>query len=372
MVGPLLSVRNLVRRYGGRTVLDVDSLELEPGEVLAVVGPNGAGKSTLFRLLLLLEPADAGTIRLVGSVVRPGDASARTRIAGVFQRPILFAGTVRSNIAYAARSTPGTRSARARRVREALAWFELTALADVPVHALSGGEAQRVALARALVLEPDVLCLDEPTANLDVTIRRQFRRDLERVAREHARGIILITHDPADAFGLADRIVVLHHGRVVQTAVPAEILLRPGSPFVAELSGAELLLHGVVESIDDALCSVRIAPDVLLWATASAHAPPVAGRPAVVAYRPEAIVLVPPGEPAETSAINRIPVRIDAAVPAGALTRVLLTCLAEGGPSLSALLTRRSMAALRFGLGSPAVAQLKATALHAWRREFLT
>lgn len=369
MVDLLLSAHQLVRKYAGRTVVDVEALELNRGEVLAVVGPNGAGKSTLFRLLLLLERPDSGTIRLLGQIVQAGDDSVRTRLAGVFQRPVLFAGTVRSNIAYAARHRADSRADRDRRVADALDWLGLEPLADAPVHGLSGGEAQRVALARALVLEPDVLLLDEPTASLDVSIRRRFRRDLERVARQHARGIILITHDATDAFGLADRIVVLDHGRVVQSGTPEEIVLRPNSPFIAELSGAELLLSGEVESVTDDLCSIRVGPELLLWATASDLAKPVTGQPAVVAYRPEDIVLSPPDHVAETSASNRIAVRIEAVVSAGAMTRVLLTSTVDERTALTALLTRRSMAALGFGPGSAALALMKATALHAWRRE---
>jgi molybdopterin-binding protein len=364
---PLLSAERLVRSHGGRTVLDVDRIELRGGEVLAVVGPNGAGKSTLFRLLLLLERPDSGTIRVRGEVVRAGGPRPAARLAGVFQRPILFTGAVADNVGFGLRAQGVPRHERETRVAEALRWLELEPLAAAPVHGLSGGEAQRVALARALVLEPDVLLLDEPTASLDVSARRRFRRDLEQVARQHASGIILITHDAGEALGLADRIVVLHHGRVVQDASPEQIVLQPGTPFVAELTGAELLLHGTVTHREDGLCRVALGRAIELWAATAEAAEPAVGGEAVIAYRPEDVFLAI-DEVAETSAANRVDVTVEAIVPAGALVRVLLHVAGAPGVVLTALLTRRSAEALHLVRGTHAVAHLKATALHAWGR----
>jgi tungstate transport system ATP-binding protein len=369
VVSALLTAERLQRRYGARLVVDVASLELNAGEVLAVVGPNGAGKSTLFRLLLLIERPDAGTIRLAGAACGVADVRARGRLAGVFQRPILFDGTVRDNVAYGLRASRVDRQQRARRVAAALGWLELDGLADAPVHTLSGGEAQRVALARALALEPDVLLLDEPTANLDVTIRRRFRQDVERVARQHARGIILITHDAGEAFGLADRIAVMDGGRMVQSGTPEEIMLRPGTPFVAELTGAELLLHGTVRTLEDGLCAVDVAPGVALWAASAAGAVLAVGARAVVAYRPEDVTLSPAEQTAETSAANVLRLQIDAVVPAGALVRVRLRAAATPALSLTALVTRRSMESLGLAPGAAVTARLKASALHAWGRD---
>ncbi|HEX6306952.1 MAG TPA: ABC transporter ATP-binding protein [Longimicrobiales bacterium] len=364
---PVLEASDVVRRYGSRTVLELRHLHVHRGEVLAIVGPNGAGKSTLFRILLLLERPDAGTVRLDGTDMRHRDARARGRIAGVFQRPVLFNGTVRDNVSFGLRATGMTRPRRRERVDAALGWLGLSPLADAPVHALSGGEAQRVALARALVLEPDVLLLDEPTSSLDVTVRRRFRQDLERVVRQRAGGVILITHDATEALGLADRIAVMQDGRIVQLATPEDIVLRPGSPFVAELTGAELLLHGFVETVDDGLAAVRLAPGVTVWAAVAADSTLHAGEHAVVAYRPEDIILATGHVEADTSAVNRMPCVVDAIVPAGALVRVRLR--AAGDIVMAALLTRRSLELLGLASGSAVTAHIKATALHAWVRD---
>jgi putative spermidine/putrescine transport system ATP-binding protein len=362
MVGALLDAHGLVRRYAGRAVVDVAALEVRRGEVLSIVGPNGAGKSTLFRLLLLLEQPDAGVIRMNGA---PADAASRRRLAGVFQRPILFTGTVADNVGYGLRARRVPRQERRQRVHDALAALDMTEYAGSPVQLLSGGEAQRVALARALVLRPDVLLLDEPTASLDVGIRRRFRQDLDRAGRELAGAVVLVTHDGAEAFGLADRVAVMHHGRIVQDGTPSDVMTRPASAFVAELSGAELLLHGVVEGRDDDLVAVRIAGQLLLWAAAG-DAGLAAGDRAAVAYRPEDVLLSPADDVTPTSAVNRVAVTVRSLVGSGGLVRVLLHATPPADVQFAALLTRRSVAALQLGPGTAATAHLKASALHAW------
>lgn len=364
---PLLAADNIVRRYGARTILDGASVSVQSGEVLAIVGPNGAGKSTLFRTLLLLERPDAGAVRLGGAIMRYRDRRARGRIAGVFQRPLLFSGTVMDNVVFGLRATGVSARERLDRATAALRWLDLDELGARQSITLSGGEAQRVALARALVLRPEVLLLDEPTASLDVGARRQFRLDLERVARHRAGGVILITHDANEAFGLADRIAVMHDGRVVQVATPDEVMLRPATPFIAELTGAELLLHGRVDRIDDGLVAVRISPDAVLWSAAARDAAPAAGMPCVVAYRPEDVILAAGGAVQEMSAVNRLPATVQTVVPAGALMRVRIRTADD--IILTALLTRRSVDSMDLSPGTAVTAHIKAAALHAWERD---
>jgi molybdopterin-binding protein len=357
---PLLEADRLVRRYGTRTVVAEASLEVHRGELLSIVGANGAGKSTLFRLLLLLEAADAGTVRIGG---RAADATSRRRLAGVFQRPVLFTGTAGDNVSYGLRM----RGARARDARgpalEALEALGIGHLADTSVHTLSGGEAQRVALARALAPQPDVLLLDEPTANLDVSIRRRFRHDLERAVRSRVGAVILISHDPAEAFGLADRVAVMHDGRIVQQGPASDVMLRPATPFVAELAGAELLLHGRVEQRDEEMVGVRVG-SLLLWAQCAE--PLAAGARAVVAYRPEDITLMAVAESVQTSAVNRVAVKVVRIADTGALSRVVLQSADAPGVVFTALLTRRSAESLGLRPDAVATAHMKAAALHAW------
>lgn len=361
---PLLAAEGIVRRYGSRVVLDGVGLAVREGEVLAVLGPNGAGKSTLFRVLLTLERPDQGRVRVGGVTVGPGHPAAR-RLAGVFQRPLLFSGSVAHNAAYGLRVRGVPRSERMPRVDEVLRRLGLEALRDATVQTLSGGEAQRVALARALVTRPDVLLLDEPTASLDVVVRRRFRHELEGLLRTGARAAVLITHDAADAFALADRVVVLEAGRVVQSGTPEEIVSAPLTAFVAELTGAELLLDGTVESREDALLFVRLGRGGRLLAAADPSDPaiPAPGERVHVAYRPEDIVLVPADAGEASSARNRFSLVVGMVAPAGGLVRVRL----EGEVRLSALLTRRSAEELGVSPGRPVAALVKATALRAYR-----
>lgn len=360
----LLRAEGLRRCYGVRTVVDIDELEVGAGEVVAVLGPNGAGKSTLFRLLLLLERADAGRILLGGREVGTNDPEARRRLTGVFQRPYLFGGGVADNVEYGLRIRGWRRRARQERVAEVLALVGLEGRARDPVHTLSGGEAQRVALARALAPRPDLLLLDEPTSSLDVEVRRGFRDDLLRLARSERQSVLLITHDPAEAFQLADRVAVLQAGRIVQCAPPEVLVFEPGTPFVAALTGAEFLLNGVVVEQDERLLGVRVAglATTLSAVLAVDEVGIEVGMPVRLAYRPEDVTLGTPADGAMVSARNRLMLRVAHLSPAGGLVRVRL----EGELTLNALVTRPAAEALGLAVGSQVVAYLKATALRAF------
>jgi len=358
---PLLRADRVSRAYGARQALRDVSLDLQRNRVLAVLGPNGAGKSTLFRILLLIEDADRGRVLLDGREVGPQDTDARRRIAGVFQRPWLFRGTVRANAAYGLRARGMSRREVGDAVAPVLDALGLEQLADRPVDSLSGGEAQRVALARALVLQPDVLLLDEPTANLDVTAQRRFREDLEHLVRAHARAAIVVTHDAAEAFALADHVAVLEGGTITQAATPAELVAAPATSFIAAFTGAELLLDGIIDAGGgEGLLRVRMAGGATLSGRiAEGYGQPAAAARVHVAYRPEDITLGPSDEEASTSAVNRLPVVVHSIVPTGGLVRVRLA----GSAPLTAVLTRGSAEALGLAPGIPATAYLKATAL---------
>jgi len=250
MTGAGLDVRAQVRV--GTFDLDA-AIAVEPGELLVLVGPNGAGKSTLLRAVMGLRAVDGGRITLAGETLDDPEADVfvparRRAIGAVFQDRLLFEHLdVVENVAFGLRSR-GTPRRAAREI--AMQWLErfgLTALARSRPAQLSGGESQRVALARALAVEPRLLVLDEPFVGLDATTRVDVRREL----RHHLAGVaaprVLVTHDPIEALGLADRIVVLESGRVTQTGTPAEVAARPRSAYVADLLGVNLL-HGTLRA----------------------------------------------------------------------------------------------------------------------------
>ncbi len=234
--------------------LDLGTLELDvhlaaaDGEVLAVLGPNGAGKTTLLRALAGLTPIDRGRIDIDGRTF--DDPSTGTMVppegrpgAMVFQDHLLFGHlSVLANVAFGLRSR-GVDKADAE--RQAADWLTRVGLGDLGgsrPRQLSGGQAQRVALARALATSPRLLLLDEPLSALDVTTRGSVRHELRHHLRQFAGSCVMVTHDPLDAAVIADRLVVIEAGRVVQEGTLAEITDRPRSSYVADLLGINLLV----------------------------------------------------------------------------------------------------------------------------------
>jgi molybdate transport system ATP-binding protein len=233
------------RRVGG---LHLDfSLSTDGAETIAILGPNGSGKTTTFRCLAGLLAIDDGMIELDGE---PLDDSARSvfvqperrRVAVVFQDYLLFPSlSARENIAFGLRAR-GVSKAEAR--ARADDWLDRIGLSDHAAHRpreLSGGQAQRVALARALATEPRLLLLDEPLAALDAGTRSEMRRDLRRHLATFEGVRLLVTHDPVDAYALADRVVILEAGQVVQSGSLSDVSARPRSRYIADLVGVNLL-----------------------------------------------------------------------------------------------------------------------------------
>ena len=249
-----MSLAAEIRLQLGTLDLDVE-LDVEAGELVALLGPNGAGKSTVLRCMAGLTAVDHGRITIDGTVVddpttgvfvEPDERS----VGLVFQDYALFDHlSVLENVAFGlrARRTPKVQ-ARDR----ARAWLERVGLAeyaDGRPRSLSGGQAQRAALARALVTDPRLLLLDEPLAALDAGTRATVRRDLRRHLETFAGMCILVTHDPVDAFALADRVAIVDAGRIVQSGPLADVTARPRSRYVADLVGVNLVTGVVTDGV---------------------------------------------------------------------------------------------------------------------------
>jgi tungstate transport system ATP-binding protein len=233
--GALAAVRDLSVRREGRAILEVPALTIFRGETLSVIGPNGAGKSTLVAALALLERPASGELWFDGRRVdwRRDSLAVRRRLAMVFQEPLLFDTSVFENVAAGLRLRgvpPWELQARVMRWLERLGIVHLT---DRQARTLSGGEAKRTSLARALVLEPELLLLDEPFSALDAPTRESVLLDVVPLLRQRAITTVLVTHDPAEAFALGDRVAVLLDGRVAQIDTPSELVHRPSSEAVA-------------------------------------------------------------------------------------------------------------------------------------------
>ena len=286
--GGALVVDGSVRR--GDFTLDLH-LRVEPGEVLGVLGPNGAGKTTLLRTLAGLEALSDGTIGLGDLVL--DDASRdtfvppeRRPVGLVFQSYRLFPHLdVLDNIAFASRSRGASRRASRAVAAPWLERLELTGLATRRPGQISGGQAQRVALARALAAEPGLLLLDEPLAALDARTRLTVRAELRRHLSQFAGPVLVVTHDPLEAMVMADRLLVLEHGRVVQQGSPAHVAARPATEYVARLVGLNLYAGrlGVPAG------TVALDGGGSLAATVTTGLRP--GDPVLVGLRPSAVTL---------------------------------------------------------------------------------
>jgi len=346
-----LSARVVVRR--GALALDV-AVEVADGEVLAVLGPNGAGKSTLLRVLAGLLPPDGGSVVLDGQETWDGDrhVPAHRRALGmVFQDHLLFPHlSITDNVAFGLR-TRGIRKAESRGTAQAwLARVGLDGLGDRRPGQLSGGQAQRAALARALVGEPRILLLDEPLSALDARTRLTVRAELRRHLAEFAGSTVLVTHDPVDAMALADRVVVVEDGRVVQEGTPAEVSRHPRTDYVARLVGLSLL-PGTGEG-----------STVRLDSGGTVAVGEAADGPVFAAIRPESVALYlvrPEGSPR-----NVWPATLVGATPHGAIVR----CELDGEVPLIADVTETAFAELRLAPGARVWATVKASEVAVYTR----
>ncbi|MFZ5918075.1 MAG: phosphate ABC transporter ATP-binding protein [Chloroflexota bacterium] len=235
-------LQNVSKTYEGRRVLQVEHLKVERGEVLALVGPSGAGKSTLLRLLNFLEPPSSGRIRFLDvefGASQPMPLPYRRRVTTVFQRPILLNRSVQANVGYGL-GLRGRRDADGE-IESALEQVGLAGLARQRARTLSGGEAQRVALARAIVLRPDVLLLDEPTANLDPYNVGLIEEIVTRLNRERGTTLVLVTHNVFQARRLARRVALMLEGQIVEVGDIEAFFESPQDPRTAAFVRGEMV-----------------------------------------------------------------------------------------------------------------------------------
>lgn len=337
------------------------ALRIEPGEVVALVGPNGAGKSTVLRTLAGLLRLDRGRVEVGDEVVSDPTRDLhrephQRRIGVVFQDYLLFPHlTVLENVAFGPRAQGLTRLVAYQRARGWLDRMGVADLAGARPHAISGGQAQRVALARALATEPDLLLLDEPLAALDARTRLLIRSELRRHLVEFAGAVLVVTHDPVDAAVLADRLVVLEEGRVVQEGTPREVARRPRTDYVARLVGLNLLVGRGVER--------RVHLPGGGWVEVTS---PIRG-PVYVAFRPAAVSLFvtrPDGSPR-----NVWPGRVASLEPQGEGVRVEVADVPDPASSVLAEVTARAVADLDLRPGRDVWVAVKASEIEVYPAE---
>jgi putative spermidine/putrescine transport system ATP-binding protein len=235
--GARVSLQNLSRHFGQTRALDGLTLEIEPGELVALLGPSGCGKTTALRILAGFEIADSGSVTVNGRDVSHIPPAKRD-MGMVFQSYSLFPNmSALDNVAFGLRMRKTAAAARRARAGELLDLVGLADQAQQYPHQLSGGQQQRVALARALAIEPSVLLLDEPLSALDAKVRLQLREQIRALQQRLHTTTLFVTHDQEEALSMADRVGVMRSGRLEQLATPHELYARPATAFVAEFVG---------------------------------------------------------------------------------------------------------------------------------------
>ena len=358
----IIEVAGLTHSYGEQKILQDLNLSIGKGEVFALIGPTGAGKTTLLRIINLLEIPGAGEIYFDGQrIPRSGKQrlEIRRRMSFIHQKPQVFNLNVYDNVACGLRWRGEKKNRIAEKVGHILEMVGLEGYDNRNARTLSGGEAQRVALARSLVLEPEVLLLDEPTANLDPISTDKIEQLISRVAGQRDITMIMATHDMSQGQQLAGRIGVLLHGRLAQTGNATDIFHSPQNEDVAHFIGMENVIEGVISESGEGIVLVNTG-DGAIQAVSSY---PV-GKEVYACIRPEDITLLIADsyqqKAIRSSARNSFQAKVTRVTTLGPLSRVEIDC----GFRLVALVTKISAEELDLQAGRPVYAAFKATGVH--------
>ncbi|MHB1042414.1 MAG: ABC transporter ATP-binding protein [Eubacteriales bacterium] len=299
----IIEGKDLVLTRGRHRILDVGHFFLARGETVALIGPNGAGKSTLMQVLMFLQRPSGGDLFFNGERVGPKDLiKYRRRMAMVFQEPLLLDTTVYNNIASGLKIRGLPREKASERVGEWIKKLGIEHIAGRSVRYLSGGESQRVSLARALALEPEVLFLDEPFSALDAPARAALIDELAEILRDTRISSVFATHDYREIPFLADRVVVLEKGGIIQEAPPREIMTRPANLTAASLVGVENVVPGRVAGRENGKVLVQAGTHVIA-ASRGDFAP---GEEVYLLLRPEDVkIIAGEGQPANRQSGRR-------------------------------------------------------------------
>lgn len=357
----ILEASNLTVRRGGVEVLSVPRFTLAQGESVALIGPNGAGKSTmLLSLATLLQPA-TGEILFHGRRVTAsgGDTTYRRQIAMVFQESLLFDTTVYDNVAAGLKIRGVAADEIKQRVGECMERFRIDHLAGRSARRLSGGEVRRTSLARAFASRPEVVLLDEPFTALDPPTRRQLMDDLAQVLRDSGAAAVIATHDQMEALRLADRMLVMQGGRIVQSGTTSEVTANPVNDFAAAFVGMENVFSGRVLSSGEGILVLDVAGRHLEMIGSGTP-----GERVVLCAHPEHVVVTTVDPHHRSSARNVFSGTVTRIVPLGAVSKIYLDC----GFSLVASVTAHAVSDLALEVGSAVYASFKATSVHLFRK----
>jgi len=351
---PLIEVQGLCKEYSGKQVLKDINFRVPGGEIFVLVGPNGAGKTTLLRILDLLEDATSGKILFEGTSINnllaKDKVALRRRISMVFQQTVLFNMSVFDNLAYGLKVRGENGKGIEQKVSVALELVQLRSFEQKNALALSGGEAQRVALAQALVTEPELLLLDEPTANLDPRNVSIVEEALSRANRERKTTIVMATHNMFQAENLAHRVAALNEGRIERIGTFQEIFGRP-SKFLVDFARLENVFSGVSKVTGEGTSLVDVGDGVQIETAFEKT-----GNTTVF-VRPEDIILSL--NPIVSSARNSFEGRIVEISDLGAIVRLKV----KAGRDFTVQITKRSFNDMQLNIDSKVFLAFKASSI---------
>jgi tungstate transport system ATP-binding protein len=355
----MIRITALTRQVGEQKILDEIDLEIRRGEIFTLIGPSGSGKTTLLRLIDLLDRPTLGKILFDGQDTAGTEQerlSIRRRMGMVFQKPAVLNVTVGENVAFGLKFRGTDRTQIPKRVTSALELVGLSGFEERRAITLSGGEMQRVAIARAMVTDPEVLLLDEPTANLDPVSSEIIEDLLIKINNDLHTTIILATHDMVQGQRLAHRMGVIMDGRLAQVGTLHDIFYQPKGKKVARFVGIDTILNGVVQSNERGLATIALDN-----ASFEVVTPCPMGKTVALYIRPEEVTIsIPESEIRKTSARNQLVGTITKLVSLGPFIRVTVDC----GTPITALITTRSCGELGLSVGTTVIASVKASAIH--------
>jgi tungstate transport system ATP-binding protein len=354
---------HVVMNFGEKEVLKNISFSIIDDEMFTFIGPSGSGKTTILRLIDMLERPTSGKILIDGTdVTKIHDREKireRRKMSMVFQKPSPLRGSVNANVAMGLQFRKVSANEIARRVSESLELVGLEGYEERNAITLSGGEMQRVAIARAITTKPDVLLLDEPTANLDPVATETIESMIGDLKNRLGITVILSTHDMVQGQRLADRIAVVIDGRIGQIGTSKEIFYQPMSHAVAHMVGVEDILDGVVTENEAGLAVIDVNGVPII---ACSRASP--GTPVTLYMRPEDITFYEKNS-VRSSARNTFTGRIIEVVPMGPMVRLKV----DAGLKLTAVITQRSFEELGLALEEETELTFKASAIHVVERK---
>jgi len=353
-----IEVKNLIVKKGKTQIIKIDSLEVYPGEILAIIGPNGSGKTSLMNVLSLLEKPFSGELYFKGERVdwsRPL-FPLRRRMGVVFQLPLLFDTTVYNNISTGLKFKKIKTSERKPLIEAVLRQMGILHLSNRSARKLSGGEASRVSLARAFVLKPEILFLDEPFHSLDPPTRESLLNDLEKTLQQTRTTAVFITHDFSEAIRIAHRIAVMSMGSILQIGPTDQVVNFPNNELIASFVGTETVLSGKVLTTNGTTFTAAIG-DKEIEATGTVNP----GQEIILCIRPENVMLsIDAPQRERVSVRNFFPATVKKIISLGSHYKVYLEC----GFPLTAYVTKNSLENLDLKNESRVIAQFKATAIH--------